>query len=118
MELQETFSDKALGKLTYVITHVEKTFRAVKCQMCGNIFYQKVKIAKHLQKKHKLFFGFILKVSTFQTFYLKSKIETSDRLFQYSHYCLESLRLSALVWTIDQGPECLADPGKAKANAN
>ena len=38
----------------------------------------------------------LLKVSTFQTFYRKSKIETSDRLFQYSHYCLKSLRLSAL----------------------
>ena len=51
---------------------------------------------KTLTKKHNFFFGFILKVSTFQTFYLKSKIETSDRLFHYSHYCLESLRLSAL----------------------
>ena len=51
---------------------------------------------KTLTKKAQTFFGFILKVSTFQTLYLKSKIETSDRLFQYSHYCLESFRLSAL----------------------
>ena len=38
MELQESFSDKALGKWIYVINHVEKTFRAVKCQMCGIFF--------------------------------------------------------------------------------
>ena len=30
-------------------------------------------------------------------FCIKYKIETSDQLFQYSHYCLESLRLSALI---------------------
>ena len=30
-----------------------------------------------LTKKAQTFFSFILKVSTFQTFYLKSKIETS-----------------------------------------
>ena len=55
MELQETFSDKALGKLIYVINHMEKTFGAVKCQICGNIFYLKVKVAKHLQKEHNFF---------------------------------------------------------------
>ena len=59
-----------------------------------------MKIAKYLEKKQKHFFGFILKVSTFQTIYLKSKIETSYRLFQYSHYCLESLRISALTFIL------------------
>ena len=39
MKLKETFFDKALGKWIYVINQGEKTFRAVKCQMCGNIFY-------------------------------------------------------------------------------
>ena len=59
MECKEMFSNKALANWIYVIIHVEKTFRAVKCQMFGNIFGYQVKIREHLQKK-MYFFGFIL----------------------------------------------------------
>ena len=43
-----------------------------------------------------------MKISIFQTFYTKSKTETFDWFFQYSHYCLESLWLSAfrLYWIV------------------
>ena len=46
-------------------------------------------------------------ILTLQTFYVKSKIETSDWLFEYSHYCLESLRLSALVANVYDMIVCL-----------
>ena len=55
MESKELFSNKTLANLIYVINHVEKTFRAVKCQTRGNIFCYQVKITAHLQKKHMIF---------------------------------------------------------------
>ena len=73
IECQETFSNQALANWTYV----EKIFRTVKCHMCGKIFYEKVEITENLQKS-KFFVCFLIKVSTIQTFYLKSKIEISD----------------------------------------
>ena len=47
-------------------------------------------------KKKHYFFGFLFKVSTFQTFHTKFKTEISYWFLNYSYYCLESLRLSAL----------------------
>ena len=54
-----TFMCVALANWIYVIIQVEKTFRAVQCQRCGNIFQWKVGIRKHLQKTHMFFFGFV-----------------------------------------------------------
>ena len=76
IECQGTFSNQALADLTYV----EKIFRTVKCQMCGKISYEKVEITGNLQKS-TFFVCFLIKVSTIQTFYLKSKIEISDGFF-------------------------------------
>ena len=84
----------------YMTFHVEKTLKAVPYQMCGNSFKEKKRITEHLQKKHKVFWCFILKISTFQMFDRKYKIETSNPFLQYSHYCLKSLGLSAL-WVFE-----------------
>ena len=50
----------------------------------GKIHKRKIENRKALAK-NTIFVGFSLKVSTFQTFYIKSKTENSDPFFQYSH---------------------------------
>ena len=63
---------------------------------CVETFSRKKWESQNTCKKiHKVFWCFILKISTFQVFYRKYKIETSNPFFQYSHYCLKSLGLSA-----------------------
>ena len=39
-------------------------------------------IRKHLQKKHQRFFGSMLEISTFQTYFTKSKTLTDVQCFQ------------------------------------
>ena len=45
----------------YVNIRVEKTFKALHCQMCGKYFKKKQRITEHLQIKLNLFFGFPVK---------------------------------------------------------
>ena len=67
--------------------HVEKTIMAMECQLCEN-FPNKSQNHRTIAKKKRF---------PIETWYTKSKTLTTDRLFQYSHYCLEFLRLSTVV---------------------
>ena len=59
--------------LIYGIINVKKIFRALHCQQSGKYFKKKI-ITEHLRKKkHIIFFSFKLKISRFQTHFIKSK---------------------------------------------
>ena len=63
--------DFAMSQLSF--SH-EKSLRLGSiCHVCGNSFRMKCYIRKHSQKKHHIFFGSRLEISTFQTFFTKSK---------------------------------------------
>ena len=60
-------------------------------------FQEKARTTGHLQKKAFFIFYFFIEELNISDVFYKIKIETNDQFFQYSHYCLESLKLSALV---------------------
>ena len=49
------------------------------CHVCGNSFKTKCYIRKHLHKKHLIFFGSKFKISTFQTYFTKSKTSRNEK---------------------------------------
>ena len=64
---------------------------------CVKTVFNDKKKPQDTRKKAQVFFWFLLKISTFQTLYINRKIKKCDQFFRYSHYCLESLRLSVIL---------------------
>ena len=78
----------------YMNIHVEKTFKALQCKICGKYFQKNWELFNTCKKSPKVFFGSWSKISRFLTYFTKSKTWSIERFFQSSHYCLQFLRLS------------------------
>ena len=89
-----------------MIIHVEKTFQALHCQKCGKYFKKKQRITDNLKKKHITFFSFKLKLSRFQTHFIKSKTSQEHHGFNNRNLSHKTLKDQALANMYSQYSLC------------
>ena len=79
-----------------MIIHVEKIFRAMTGEMCGNVFKKILKITKHIQKQHECFLIPWQRYKHFRYLLQKEKVCLIGRFPSSPTYSLKNLRSTSL----------------------
>ena len=96
IEMTVTELSLCSGNSVNVIFHVEKTFKAYVCQMCGKYAKTESEIMKHYQKEHIIFFILNLRSWDFKTLLEKANPTSIDSFLDNPNFLIRNVSAQPL----------------------